>query len=78
METFLFCRTLNNQQGVRNVFGSKSEEQQNGKVCPFYFGWRGKAIRSAAFKESACLKEKCMIWNPNAQDCNINIIAAKL
>lgn len=60
------------------MFGLKSEEQLNGKVCPFYFGWKGWANKSVAFKESTCLKEKCMIWNPNAQDCNINIIATKL
>jgi len=59
------------------MFGKK-REAENTKVCPFYFGWRGSLNKQAAIDQARCLEEKCMLWNVEEQDCNINVIAKRL
>jgi len=54
------------------LFGGGKKEENNGLWCPF--NWGVQALESGR----QCKKEKCMIWNPDAQDCNINVIAKAL
>jgi hypothetical protein len=61
------------------LFGGKKKMDQNSenaKICPFYFEWVGG--ETSSIKLAKCLKEKCMLWNPEEQDCNINVIAKRL
>ena len=49
------------------VFGKKKNDS---KFCPFAFNYGHKAGK--------CIKEECVFWNYEEQDCNINVIAKKL
>jgi len=44
------------------MFGGKKEK----KFCPFIPGI------------PPCHKEKCMLWNEEEQDCNINVLVKEL
>jgi len=41
------------------------------KKCPFMLNPTLHAL-------GGCVKENCMFWNEEAQDCNINVLAKKL
>jgi len=49
------------------MFGKKKNDS---KFCPFAFNYGHKAGK--------CIKEECVFWNSEEQDCNINVIAKKL
>ena len=59
------------------MFRKKAQnKEEDARVCPFYFDWVGG--EASSIKLAKCLKEKCMLWNEEENDCNINIIAKRL
>jgi len=61
------------------MFGKKKEELRNkNKVCPLAFGTHLHKYKTAFGETMECIREDCMWWNPNEQDCNINVIAKRL
>jgi hypothetical protein len=60
------------------LFGKK-ESTESIRICPLFVGGqRIPVLKVDRFKELQCLKNECMWWNSEEQDCNINVIAKRL
>jgi len=48
----------------------RKEKSEDTKFCPFAFNY-GK-------KSGKCIKEECMLWNTEENDCNLNVLVKEL